>query len=269
MFSRLKFGIRKDSDEAEYSDDFEEDDDDDEDDDRNYGDDDSDNDDHNEEEEEEEGGDTSQSEHYAGVPSSSGTQEELKSRKKFPGRKFKFSLKPGKSSSEASYEELREKTDQLQEEKEAAQSKIMKLEKCTEIEAVEERDDLQAVVIKLQNTIEDLAIQSCKVEGWLWKRGVKGPTGRNWRYRWFISENNGRLYYYRKGNQLTLRGFIDLDKITEVQDLPASEENVENSCFNLLLPSRTYEMKAKDEEEKLRWLNALEHLTKWAKRKAS
>jgi len=52
----------------------------------------------------------------------------------------------------------------LQEEKEAAQSKMMKLEKCTEIEAVEERDDLQAIVIKLQNTIEDLTIQVGKTK---------------------------------------------------------------------------------------------------------
>lgn len=52
----------------------------------------------------------------------------------------------------------------MQEEKAAAQSKMMKLGKCTEIEAVEERDDLQAVVIKLQNTIEDLAIQVGKTK---------------------------------------------------------------------------------------------------------
>jgi len=168
----------------------------------------------------------------------------------------------------------------------------MELEKCMETEAfIKERDELQAEVTKLQRMIEDLKIQLdnaeseleeakerqnisssielCKVRGWLWKRGVKGPTGRNWRYRWFISENDGRLYYYYKHNQLIPRGSIALEKITAVQDLPASEQNVENSCFNVVIPSRTYEMKAKDEEEKLRWIDALNHLIYWSKRKAS
>jgi len=224
--------------------------------------------------------------------------KESKSRRKIFGGNLKFSFlkkKPVDPSSEAAYKKLRKEIDQLQEEKAVAQSKIeqMELEKCVEKKAfIKERDDLQVEVTKLQRMIEDLKIQLdnaqseleeakekqnilssielCKVNGWLWKRGVKGPTGRNWRYRWFTSENDGRLYYYRKGIiQLIPRGSIDLERITAVQDLPASEENVENSCFNVVIPSRTYEMKAKDEEEKLRWMDALNHLIYWAKRKAS
>ena len=41
--------------------------------------------------------------------------------------------------------------------------------------------------------------------------------------------------------------------ITEVTDLPDSEQNEENSCFNIITPYRTYEMKGIDKDEKLRY----------------
>jgi len=42
--------------------------------------------------------------------------------------------------------------------------------------------------------------------------------------------------------------------ITEVTDLPDSEQNEENSCFNIITPDRTYEIKGIEEDEKLRYL---------------
>lgn len=41
--------------------------------------------------------------------------------------------------------------------------------------------------------------------------------------------------------------------ITEVTDLPDSEQNEENSCFNISTPDRTYEIKGIDEDENLRY----------------
>ena len=41
--------------------------------------------------------------------------------------------------------------------------------------------------------------------------------------------------------------------ITEVTDLPDSEQNEENSCFNIITPNRTYEIKGIDKDEKLRY----------------
>ena len=41
--------------------------------------------------------------------------------------------------------------------------------------------------------------------------------------------------------------------ITEVTDLPDSEQNEENSCFNIITPDRTYEIKGIDKDEKLRY----------------
>ena len=41
--------------------------------------------------------------------------------------------------------------------------------------------------------------------------------------------------------------------ITKVTDLPDSEQNQENSCFNIITPNRTYEIKGIDKDEKLRY----------------
>ena len=41
--------------------------------------------------------------------------------------------------------------------------------------------------------------------------------------------------------------------ITEVTDLPDSEQNQENSCFNISTPNRIYEIKGINKDEKLRY----------------
>ena len=50
---------------------------------------------------------------------------------------------------------------------------------------------------------------------------------------------------------------IDIRMITEVTDLPDSEQNEENSCFNIITPDRIYEIKGIDEDEKLRYIAKL------------
>ena len=50
---------------------------------------------------------------------------------------------------------------------------------------------------------------------------------------------------------------IDVRKITEVTDLPDSEQNEENSCFNIITPDRTYEIRGNDKDEKLRYMAEL------------
>ena len=44
---------------------------------------------------------------------------------------------------------------------------------------------------------------------------------------------------------------MDITNITEVQDVPDSDE--EKFCFNVVTPDRTYEIKAKDNDGKLRY----------------
>ena len=46
--------------------------------------------------------------------------------------------------------------------------------------------------------------------------------------------------------------FIDLDVIIAVQDQPSSLQDINNACFNVVTPTRTYELMAHDEQEKLR-----------------
>ena len=46
---------------------------------------------------------------------------------------------------------------------------------------------------------------------------------------------------------------IDVRMITEVTDLPDLEQNEESSCFNIITPDRTYEIKGIDKDEKLRY----------------
>ena len=50
---------------------------------------------------------------------------------------------------------------------------------------------------------------------------------------------------------------IDVRKITEVTDLPDSEQNEENSCFKIITPDRTYEIRGIDKDEKLRYMAEL------------
>ena len=50
-----------------------------------------------------------------------------------------------------------------------------------------------------------------------------------------------------------LCSFIDLDVIIAVQDQPPSQQDINNACFNVVTPTRTYELMAHDEQEKLRY----------------
>lgn len=50
-----------------------------------------------------------------------------------------------------------------------------------------------------------------------------------------------------------LGSFIDLDVIIAVQDQPPSQQDINNACFNVVTPTRTYELMAHDEQEKLRY----------------
>ncbi|CAH3047207.1 unnamed protein product [Porites lobata] len=104
--------------------------------------------------------------------------------------------------------------------------------------------------------------------GYLWKRGVRGPIGGKWRYRWFKAKKNGEIRYYKRdGKTKTFMGSIDVRMITEVTDLPDSEQNEESSCFNIITPDRTYEIKGIDKDEKLRWMKTITDLIHWINKK--
>ncbi|XP_022788441.1 rho-associated protein kinase 1-like isoform X1 [Stylophora pistillata] len=191
------------------------------------------------------------------------------------------------------YQKLVTKVTDLEKEKTDMQSELEQLGIMADFaksDFVRERDELQAEITELQMLVEDLRMQLgeaesklldssekevvkesfelCEVRGWLCKRGVKGLTGRKWRRRWFSTDKDSRLYYYQKNNNTSPRGFIDLDVIIAVQDQPPSQQDINNACFNVVTPTRTYELMAQDEQEKLRWINALDYLRHWRNRLA-
>lgn len=194
----------------------------------------------------------------------------------------------------AAYQKLVTKVTDLENEKAHTHSELEQLKlraKYKKTDFVKEREELQGEITELQMLVEDLRTQlgeaesklekstekekgpssyeSCQVRGWLCKRGVKGITGRKWRRRWFSTDRDGRLYYYQKNNNTLPRGFIDLDVIIAVQDQPSSQQDINSACFNVVTPARTYELMAHDEQEKLRWINALDYLRHWRNRLAS
>ncbi|XP_048583362.1 EH domain-binding protein 1-like protein 1 isoform X1 [Nematostella vectensis] len=167
---------------------------------------------------------------------------------------------------------------QLHKEKDELQVEISELQmlvedlrtKLTQAESIsgkkkKEIDDIRKKVEE-KSVSEAPKLKVSQVRGWLCKRGVRGLTGRRWRRRWFATDNEGRLYYYKKTNNTHPRGFIDLDIIVAVQDKPTDEQDTNNALFDVITPARVFELMAHDEEEKVRWINALDYLRHWRSR---
>lgn len=67
--------------------------------------------------------------------------------------------------------------------------------------------------------------------------------------RKFVITSPELLFLFQR---LVVLRFIDLDVIIAVQDQPSSQQDINSSCFNVVTPTRTYELMAHDEQEKLR-----------------
>ena len=101
-----------------------------------------------------------------------------------------------------------------------------------------------------------------EVKGWLFKRGVSGPTGRIWRRRYF--KNNGFfLAYYKSPNTQVEQGSIDLRKVNELSVLPPEKQDKNVASFNIMTNSRVYELQARSPEEMNRWIRAVNYLTNY------
>eukprot|EP00112_Aurelia_sp_Birch-Aquarium-sp1_P010880 Seg2302.2 transcript_id=Seg2302.2/GoldUCD/mRNA.D3Y31 product="EH domain-binding protein 1" protein_id=Seg2302.2/GoldUCD/D3Y31 len=151
-------------------------------------------------------------------------------------------------------------------------------------------DELQTEVGELQLLVEDLrnrlvhaeanrkssAVETNKIfeqmnlRGWLCKRGVKGgPLGKRWQRRWFSVDANGYLYYYKSNNNEIPRGYIPLDLILAVEDVFPTLQDKNNASFNVITDGRVYELMAHDQEEKERWINALDLIQSWRSQMAN
>lgn len=110
----------------------------------------------------------------------------------------------------------------------------------------------------------DKLFEKMNLRGWLCKRGVKGgPLGKRWQRRWFEMDARGYLYYYKCNNNEVPRGFIALDLILAVEDVFPTVQDKNNASFNVITDGRTYELMAHDQEEKAKWINALDFIRSW------
>ena len=61
------------------------------------------------------------------------------------------------------------------------------------------------------------------------------------------------LFFSNSCNVSTFVRIIDLDVIVAVQDQPPSKQDINKSSFNVVTVTRTYELMAHDEDEKLKY----------------
>ena len=89
-----------------------------------------------------------------------------------------------------------------------SQSKLKLIEYETDKQAKdEERQELLAAT---------------ELQGWLYKRGVRGMTGKKWRRRFFHMGQGFKLYYYKTSSMQLPQGYIDLEKVTLIFNPPVS-----------------------------------------------
>ncbi|XP_019856658.1 PREDICTED: EH domain-binding protein 1-like protein 1 isoform X2 [Amphimedon queenslandica] len=108
-----------------------------------------------------------------------------------------------------------------------------------------------------------------KVQGWLFKKGAKGPTANVFRRRYFRLDQGSRLYYYKSQSEGTPQGFIDLAKVIEVSAADASKQDKNNGTFNINCEGRVFELLAHDEAEMNKWISAITYLAKYFKEKGA
>mmetsp|Transcript_23439 Transcript_23439/g.26020 ORF Transcript_23439/g.26020 Transcript_23439/m.26020 type:complete len:123 (+) Transcript_23439:190-558(+) len=95
------------------------------------------------------------------------------------------------------------------------------------------------------------AESSEKLQGWLKKKGDKGPI-KTWKNRWFdYNEAKKRLYYFKDKHEAEM-GYIDLSRIKAVYKLP----NVAFG-FAFSVPGRNYVLQAFSEAERDEWLQGV------------
>ena len=164
-------------------------------------------------------------------------------------------------------QELRVSQEQLQ----AAQEEITSL--------ISENESLQSKNFEMNDQVRQLGIivkefgdqnramadekqqlvAAMEVKGWLFKRGITGPTGRKWRKRYF--QNNGYfLSYYKSANVDVEQGSINLKKVSSISILPEGIQDKNLASFNIITENRVYELQAKSSEEMNTWIRAVNYL---------
>ncbi|KAL0962991.1 hypothetical protein UPYG_G00348090 [Umbra pygmaea] len=88
--------------------------------------------------------------------------------------------------------------------------------------------------------------------GYMWK---KGHVRRNWTERWFVLRPAVMAYYYSEELK-EKKGEISLDQHCVVEALP--DKDGKRCLFCVKMPSKSYELSAVDQKQKLEWIQALQ-----------
>ncbi|XP_029019137.1 differentially expressed in FDCP 6 homolog [Betta splendens] len=88
--------------------------------------------------------------------------------------------------------------------------------------------------------------------GYMWK---KGHVRRNWTERWFVLKPSS-LAYYVSEDLKDKRGDVQLDRSCVVEPLPDREGK--RCMFCVKTHSKTYEMSASDQRQKVEWTQAIQ-----------
>ena len=91
---------------------------------------------------------------------------------------------------------------------------------------------------------------------YLTKEAMSG-TFRNWKKRWFELDVNGVLCYYTDKTKITRKGVIFLDSEGTV-----SNSDKKDYCFHLSVGGTNLYAHAENEQDKTKWVNALERRIK-------
>nr|XP_046235117.1 differentially expressed in FDCP 6 [Scatophagus argus]XP_046235118.1 differentially expressed in FDCP 6 [Scatophagus argus] len=88
--------------------------------------------------------------------------------------------------------------------------------------------------------------------GYMWK---KGHVRRNWTERWFVLKPSSMAYYVHE-NLKDKKGEIMLDKSCVIESIPDREGK--RCMFCVKTRSKTYEMSASDQRQKVEWTQAVQ-----------
>lgn len=109
--------------------------------------------------------------------------------------------------------------------------------------------NVEAFSLALEDVFQEMYHNVLK-RGYMWK---KGHLRRNWTERWFVLRPSS-LTYYVSENLKEKKGEIHLDKHCVVEALPDREGK--RCLFCVKTQSKTYEMSATDQRQKVEWTQA-------------
>ncbi|KAL5468774.1 hypothetical protein EMCRGX_G029890 [Ephydatia muelleri] len=106
---------------------------------------------------------------------------------------------------------------------------------------------------------KDDELKQCrKANSWLYKQGVKGLTANTWRRRFFrIEDFGGKMVYYKNPTDALPQGFIEIDKVTGVNEGSTSQQDRAVGAFQVHCEGRTYDLRAHSNAEMNMWISTI------------